>query len=237
MDPAVKTNLNGINTLTRRVNELKAELGSVKDQIDSLDIDPIVENVKVNSKTIKLNATRIKTQKDLDLDSKINKLKIEIKKLDAKISNILSGVESNKNDLKIQLALIAEVKIAITENANAIQTNEIDIKVNAGKNKDTLGSIEVVSTKVIETEEQVSKLQEDLATNNKVTDGCIIGIDTNVSKIKDVSLVVLKNREFIEENIKDIKTNNDSIIKNAKNVELNSVQTKTNSDNVRMLRK
>ena len=44
MDPAIQTNLNGINTLTRRVNELKVELVSVKDQISSLDIEPLAEN-------------------------------------------------------------------------------------------------------------------------------------------------------------------------------------------------
>ncbi len=237
MDPAVKTNLNGINTLTRRVNELKEELSSVKDQIDSLDIEPLVESVEDNSKTIKLNAIRIKTQKDLDLDSKINKLKDRINNLENKINDIISGIETNKKDSILELEILTEIKVSVEKNTNAIETNIIDIKVNAGKNKDTLGSIEVVSTKVIETEEQVSKLQEDLATNNKVTDGCIIGIDRNTTGIKDVSIVVLKNRELIEENTKDIKTNNDSIIKNAKNVELNSVQTKTNSDNVRMLRK
>ncbi len=237
MDPEVRTNLNGINTLTLIVNELKEEIVLIKDQIGSLGIDELAEKLENNSEVIKLNSIRIKTQKDLDLDSKINKLRVEVKKLDSKISDILSGVETNRIELKNQFFMIAENRVSILENVNAISTNEIDIKVNAGKNKDTLGSIEVVSTKVIEAEEQVSKLQEDLATNNKVTDGCIVGIDRNTSTIRDVSVVVIKISELIEENIKDIKTNNDSIIKNAKNVELNSVQTKTNSDNVRMLRK
>ncbi len=237
MDPAIQTNLNGINTLTRRVNELKAEFGSVKDQIDSLDIEPLVESIEDNSKATKLNAIRIKTQKNLNFDSKINSLKIEIKKFDSKISNILSGVESNTKELEAQFAMLAEIKVSVAENANAISTNVIDIKVNSGKNKDTIGSIEVVSSQVVDTEEQIEKLQKDLFTNNKVTDGCIIGIDKNSGLIRDVSIVVIKNREIMSGNIAGIKTNNDFIIKNAKNVELNSVQTKTNSDNIRMLRK
>ncbi len=237
MDPAVKTNLNGINTLTRRVNELKDELGLVKDQIDSLEIEPLIEDVKDNSKAIKLNSTRIKTQRDLDFDSKIKKLDSEIKKLDYKISNVLSGIESNSVELRKQFLMIAEIKINIAENANAISTNEIDIKVNSGKNKDTLGSIEVVSSKVTESEDQVKELQESLATNNKVIDGCIIGIDNNTSTLKDIAAVVIENKELISKNKASITKNSDFINKNTRNVELNSVQTKTNSDNVRMLRK
>ncbi len=237
MDPAIQTNLNGINTLTRRVNELKAELGSVKDQIDSLDIEPLVESIEDNSKATKLNAIRIKTQKNLDFDSKINELKDRIKTLENKINGIISGVESNSKDSILKLGILAELKVSIAENANAIQTNEIDIKVNAGKNKDTIGSIEVVAFKLDETEEQISKLQENLATNNKVTDGCIIGIDNNVRSIKKLAIAIVEDRKIIRENAKEIATNTEHISRNTRNVELNSVQTKTNSDNIRMSRK
>ena len=237
MDPAVKTNLNGINTLTRRVNELKEELKDIKDQVSSLKVNELEEILETNSKAIKLNAIRIKTEKEFDFGTKINELKIEIKKFDAKISNILSGIETNKKDSILELEILAEIKINIAENANAISTNAIDIEVNAGKNKDTLGSIEVVSSRVIEIDEQINKLQEKLATNSRLIDGCIIGIDSNANVIRDTTVVVLKNRELISGNIANIKTNNDSIIKNARNVELNSVQTKTNSDNIRMSRK
>ncbi len=233
----VQTNLNGINTLTRRVNELKEEIKLVKEQADSLEVDKLTESLKDNSKAIRLNAIRIKTQRDLDFDTKIKNLKDKINKLDSKINNILSGVESNTKELEQQLYLISEIKINIAENANAIATNALDIVINSDKNRDTLGSIEVVSTKVSETEEQVKELQEGVATNSKVIDGCIIGIDRNMTTIKDVAVVVVDSKGLIAKNEKSISSNNDSIIKNAKNLELNSVQTKTNSDNVRMLRK
>ena len=133
--------------------------------------------------------------------------------------------------------MLAEIKIIVAENANAIETNAIDIKVNAGKNKDTLGSIEVVSSQVIKIEGQLKELQEGSGVINKIIDGCIVGIDNNMTAIKNVSDVVIENRKLINKNTDNIVINNDSIIKNTRKVKLNSVQTNTNSDNIRMLRK
>ncbi len=235
MDPAIQTNTNGINTLTKRVSELKEKLVALVEQFDALTIDGLAEDLEANSKAIKINATRIANLRKLNYGHQLDVLKERIDFVTTALSQLTAGVEANSKQLNAQKLEIVELKSIIADNANGISANANDIRINSERNQDTLGSVEVVSDSVNKLETSLTETITKLGTTDKVVDGCIIGIDTNTTKISNVSIVAVENRDFIIANQKALVSDKEALKKHTDNIELNAVQTKTNSVNIRTL--
>ena len=235
MDPAIQTNTNGINTLTKRVSELKEKLVALVEQVDALTLDEITEDLEANKKATKINAFRIANLRKLNYGEQLDVLKERIDFVTTALSQLTAGVEANSKQLKAQKFEIVELKSIIAENANGISSNANDIRINSERNQDTLGSVEVVSDSVNKLETSLTETITKLGTTDKVVDGCVIGIDNNTTKISNASAVAVENRDYIIANQKALVSDKEALKKHTDNIELNAVQTKTNSVNIRTL--
>jgi len=235
MDPAIQTNLNGINTLGKRLAELRSDFSKLSEDVENLGVDELTEQLEYIDSTVKLNATRIANLRKLDYNERLDGLKSKLDLLATKLSNAESVANKNANGLKDQESSIKELRELIVTNALGISANANDIKINSDKNVDTLGSIETVSTLVEELEKSLATTAKGLLDTDKVIEGCIIGIDNNNKQISNVSAVAVENRTFIIDSQKAINAQKELLAKHTENIDLNAVQTKTNSVNIRTL--
>lgn len=233
MDPAVKTNLNGVNTLTKRVNELKEEFAALLDKLDSLPISSIQEQAENVAKRANINARRIATIRSLDLETKFNIAKAEIKSIDHKLSRLTASVDDNTSTLATMYQEIVELKVAIAENTAAIATNATDIKVNGFKIKDVLGSVEIIAAAGMEFSEDLKKVNTKLTNTDKVVDGCIIGIDINSSRCLEIAKASSTLAHVVADNVEELGKHSTLITKSVDAIELSAVQIKTNAINIR----
>lgn len=233
LEKAVNTNLNGVNTLTKKVNELKLQLAALSNQLDSLPVADLDYKLENTAKMANINAKRIETIRSLDFETKLNQVKAEVQSVDYKLNKLLASIETNSKNIANQQEQITKLAEAINVNSRAIITNSQAIITNDAKIKDTLDSVEVVATEQIILGEMIDLVDKQSTDNNGVIDGCIVGVDRNNDNIVKVADAIKLLSVAVAENIDHLSNQQIAIAKNTESVEINSLQTKTNAINIR----
>ena len=235
MDPAIQTNLNGVNTLTKKMKEVKDTLAELQLYVDSITLNETnKELVKVANK-VDLNSVRIANIKKQNFDVSIKRIESALNDLFGLVNTVTGQAASNCDKLAAQDKAIHELNTKINGLLPLIETNAVGIDQVDNKTQHNLGAIGAISEDTDKLGVKLDVVKDRLADTDEVVKGCIIGIDKNTSSLTEADVKIANSILIISRNKIKMEENRSKIDTNTENLETNFVQTRTNSKSIQTL--
>ena len=232
MDKDVETNLNGINTLTKKMHEVKEELDEIRKDLKAIRIAETNENISRLDKTTKINANRIARLRENGFDARIKGLDKGLQSLLSVIDSVTKLSKRGQDELDQQDKTISEIIDRLKEMTVSLEENKINTEWVDGKTQSNLGVIEAVLEDTGKQGVILDVVKAGLADTDEVIKGCIIGIDRNTTNVETAQDGVTSLAVLVMENDSEIKENTKNININLEKTSLVSSQTRANSKSI-----